>query len=148
VFKWAPNGNPANTNFVFNAEYFLRKESGDLLNDPAGAANASAYDGKQGGYYAQAIYQFMPRWRTGVRYDALHSNNTVGAPTPGTALATLADNSYDPKRASVMVDFSNSEFSRIRLQYNRDESRPANEKDDQFFVQFIYSLGSHPAHQF
>lgn len=148
VYKWAPEGNPANTNFVFNAEYFTRKEDGDLLNDPSGAANASTYDGKQSGYYAQAIYQFMPRWRAGVRYDWLSSDNNVGNPVAGTALETLADDSYDPKRASVMVDFSNSEFSRVRVQYNRDQSRPADEKDDQFFVQFIYSMGAHPAHQF
>ena len=154
VFKWAPNGNPANTNFVFNAEYFYRKEAGALVYDPDSADPTntgpipSAYDGKQQGYYAQAIYQFMPRWRAGVRYDWLHSANNVGTPAPGTSLATLADNSYDPKRYSVMADFSNSEFSRVRLQYNRDESRPAKVKDNQFFVQFIYSLGAHPAHSF
>jgi hypothetical protein len=148
VLKWAPNGNPANTNVVFNAEYFFRKERGALLNDPSGAANASAYDGEQQGWYAQAIWQFVPRWRAGVRYDRLHADNQVAAAPAGTALATLADSSYDPQRASAMLDFSNSEFSRIRLQYNRDESRPGGLTDHQYFLQFIYSLGSHPAHTF
>ena len=47
-----------------------------------------------------------------------------------------------------MTDWSGSEFSRIRLQYNRDESRPGGVTDDQWLLQYIYSLGSHPAHQF
>jgi hypothetical protein len=148
VYKWAPDGNPIVTNFTFNAEYLRREEDGDLVYDPAGSADASAYDGTQTGWYAQAIYQFMPRWRVGLRHDALSADNRVANPAAGTSLETLADDSSDPKRDSVMVDFSNSEFSRIRLQYNRDESRPGGETDDQYFVQFVYSLGAHPAHQF
>lgn len=148
VFKWAKDGNPAGQNVVFNAEYLHRKENGDLVYDPDGTADASSYDGTQDGYYAQVVYQFVPRWRAGVRYDSLGADNTVGNPVAGTSLETLADNSYDPRRYGAMVDFSNSEFSRIRLQYNRDETRPGDEADDQFFVQYIVSLGAHPAHQF
>jgi len=91
----------------------------------------------------------MPRWRAGLRYDSLSADNTVATPAPGNASSDLlTDTSYDPRRSSAMVDFSNSEFSRVRVQYNRDESRPGGEKDDQFFVQYIMSIGSHPAHQF
>jgi hypothetical protein len=148
VYKWAPDGNPGYRNFVFNAEVLRREEDGDLVYDPDGTADASTYEGTQAGYYVQAIYQFMPRWRVGLRHDALSADNDVANPAAGTPLETLADDGADPTRDSVMMDFSNSEFSRIRLQYNRDESRPGDEKDDQFFVQFVYSLGAHPAHQF
>jgi hypothetical protein len=148
VFKWAQDGNPAKRHLVFNAEYFHRKEDGDLVYDPDGAGDASAYSGTQDGYYVQAIYQFIPRWRAGVRYDRLSADNDVGNPAAGTALETLADNSYHPERVSAMVDFSNSEFSRIRVQYSRDESRPAGVADDQVFLQYILSLGAHGAHQF
>ena len=158
VFKWARNGNPAGQNVVFNAEFFLREEDGTLTANPDGTADvdgdgfadpahASAYDGEQKGFYAQAVVQFIPRWRAGARYDRLESDNVL-APGPLGELAIVADNSYTPQRASVMVDFSNSEFSRIRLQYNRDETRPADEEDDQVILQYVMSLGSHPAHQF
>ena len=40
-----------------------------------------------------------------------------------------------------------SEFSRIRAQYDRDESRPQG-TDHQLFLQYIMSLGSHGAHEF
>lgn len=44
-----------------------------------------------------------------------------------------------------MLDWSGSEFSRLRLQYNRDESR-ANATDNQWYLQYIMSLGAHGAH--
>jgi len=45
-----------------------------------------------------------------------------------------------------MVDFSRTEFSRLRLQYNQDDSTP--ETDHQVYVQYIMSLGAHGAHSF
>jgi hypothetical protein len=45
-----------------------------------------------------------------------------------------------------MVDFSNSEFSRIRLQFNRDQSGPT--AYNEVFLQYIVAMGAHPAHTF
>jgi hypothetical protein len=148
VYKWAPNGNPAQRNFVFQAEYMYRSESGTVVFDPDGAAEESKYDGDQQGWYAQAIYQFMPRWRVGMRYDRLSADNDVDNPVAGTSLELLADDGDNPERYSIMVDFSNSEFSRLRLQWNRDEARAGGESDDQIIVQYTMSIGAHPAHQF
>jgi hypothetical protein len=47
---------------------------------------------------------------------------------------------------TAMVDFSNSEFSRFRLQLAEDKSRP--QSDTQFFFQYVVSIGAHGAHQF
>ena len=58
----------------------------------------------------------------------------------------LDDQGHTPKRDSVMIDYSNSEFSRLRLQYNRDQSQP--QTDNQWFVQYQMSLGAHGAHIF
>jgi hypothetical protein len=147
VYKWAPDGNPAQRNFVFNAEVFHRDEDGSVdFDDGVNPTVSSDYDGIQSGFYAQGIYQFMPRWRAGLRYDRLKADNTV-ASNPGGEFDTLADDDA-ATRMSAMLDFSNSEFSRIRVQYNRDESRPGAETDDQFFVQYVMSIGSHAAHQF
>ena len=76
VFKWAPNGNATRTNFKLQAEYFRVKESGTLAYDDAGAVFGTLTDSfgtAQSGWYAQGVYQFMPRWRVGYRYDALRS---------------------------------------------------------------------------
>ena len=147
VFKWAQDGNPAKRNVVIHAEYFRRDENGTVdFDDGANPTVSTAYDGTQDGFYVQGVYQFMPRWRAGLRYDRLKADNAV-TNNPAGEFDTLADPAA-AKRTSVMLDFSNSEFSRLRLQYNRDASRPGGEKDDQWFVQYVMSIGSHPAHQF
>ncbi len=148
VWKWAPQGNPSQRNFVFQAEYFYREEDGDVaFDDTVSDVVTTLYDGSQQGFYVQGVYQFMPKWRVGARYDWLNADNDIGS-NPDGAFDVLAEDGDDPKRYSLMVDWSNSEFARIRLQYNRDESRPDGEADDQVFLQYIHSIGSHPAHEF
>jgi hypothetical protein len=155
VFKWAPDGNPARRNVVFNAEYFHRDEAGAVAFTDAVAPTRDSttdYDGSQKGFYVQGIWQFMPRWRVGLRYDRLKADNTLantvfGAGAGGDEFEHFEENDT-AQRASVMVDFSNSEFSRLRLQFNRDETRPGGAGDDQVLVQYIMSIGSHAAHQF
>jgi hypothetical protein len=46
-----------------------------------------------------------------------------------------------------MVDYSSSEFARLRLQYQRDQAQQGI-TENQYFIQYIYSLGSHGAHKF
>ncbi len=149
VWKWAPNGNATEQNFKFAAEYFSRKEDGDLLcvdNSANGGACTDVtdrYKATQSGFYAQGVYQFMPRWRTGYRYDRLDS----GSVDFGLNNAALPVTDYAPTRHSLMLDFSPSEFSRFRLQYSQDKSMES-VSENQWFVQYIHSLGSHGAHSF
>jgi len=150
VLKWAPNGNNTVTNFKLQSEYFRRKENGDLTFDPTGAALTDGYKSSQSGWYMQGVYQFMPQWRVGYRYDELSSGTTTIGLVDSGALAPadfpiLAD--YKPKRHTAMADWSPSEFSRVRLQFARDYSRQS-EPDNQFFLQYIVSLGAHGAHKF
>lgn len=140
VWKWAPHGNPVERNVKLQAEYLWRDEQGTLSDGTA----TGPYDGRQDGWYAQAVYQFMPRWRVGLRYDRLTTDNRGDAAL--LAAADLDDNGHTPQRSSVMVDYSHSEFSRLRLQFNRDESYP--DPDDQVMVQYIMSIGAHGAHKF
>ena len=142
VWKWAQNGNPRDRYYVLQAEYLHRSEDGTLAVSTLAAGDESGpYSGTQNGYYVQGVYQFRPRWRVGARFDRLDASNAVGvsAPTPLVA-------SHRPSRVSAMADFSNSEFSRVRLQLNRDDSGP--ETDDQIVLQYIMSLGAHGAHRF
>ena len=46
-----------------------------------------------------------------------------------------------------MLDWTNSEFSRVRLQYNREELAQGQD-DDQIMLQYIMSLGAHGAHKY
>jgi hypothetical protein len=148
VWKWAPNGNPTRHNAMVSAEYFWRHERGGLVYDPATRMLASDYRGHQGGFYVQGVYQFIPQWRFGLRYDRLQAQNALSDPATGTSLETLADSGHHPRRYTAMLDWSHSEFSRVRFQYDRDQSRPDGRTDNQIFVQYIFALGSHPAHSF
>lgn len=134
VWKWAPNGNPTVHNLQVQTEYFFRQEDGLF--------NAAAYSGTQRGWYVQGVYQFMPRWRVGLRYDELSASNASG-PLLGSALDQAG---FTPRRESVMVDYSNSEFSRLRLQFNRDHSQPR--VNHELILQYIMSLGAHGAHAY
>jgi hypothetical protein len=133
VWKWAPDGNYANRNFKVQGEYFDRREKGVF-----GTAD---YDGDQTGWYLQGVWQFAPTWRVGLRHDDVEAKNILSE--PGTELESPGRNSY---RSSAMVDWSPSEFSRLRLQYTRDNVLP--ETDNQWYIQYIMSVGAHGAHQF
>lgn len=143
--------------FKLQGEYFRRKESGDLgFDDTAGAgrfgALTDAYASRQSGFYAQAVYQFMPRWRAGYRHDRLDHGtveNTIVASGAGPAAAdfSLLMTDHNPSRHTAMVDFSPTEFSRFRLQFALDKPTPG-VTDRQLVLQYIHSLGAHGAHRF
>ncbi len=146
VWKYAPNGNAQNTNFKAQAEYFWRRERGDLVYDSDGALGvmqSAAYSSSQSGWYLQGVYQFMPYWRVGVRYDRLDPGHV----DYGANAAYLATPSFNPQRTSIMFDYTPSEFSRIRLQLAQDKAREGF-TDNQFFLQYILTMGAHGAHRY
>ena len=111
VWKWAPDGNWKDRNFIFQAEYL---ENRDLVTES--------------GWYAQAVFQPIPRWRVGARMDSLDLELD------------------DPRRYTVMFDWSNSEFSRLRFQVGRNED--ALGSGNEWALQYIHSIGAHGAHTF
>jgi len=86
----------------------------------------------------------------GARYDSLDSGNALytaaaidpplefGAPLPA----------LHPERVSLMLDWSPSEFSRLRAQYDWDEARDDGETDHILRLQYVYGLGAHGAHKY
>lgn len=157
VLKWAPNGNSTITNFKLQGEYFRRLENGQLTYDDTAGSNlfggpvTGAFDSRQSGWYLQGVYQFMPRWRAGYRYDRL-SSGTINNGIVQTGLGPTAADfpllaPYSPTRNTLMLDWNPTEFSRLRFQLASDKSRQGL-TDNQFFVQYLYSLGAHGAHQF
>jgi hypothetical protein len=150
TFKWTPASSTRRQAFKLQAEYMRRTEDGSLAYDVAGAGLSDSYRSEQEGWYVQGVYQLNPRWRFGVRYDELDSGSTrIGLVQNGDLLASdfplLLPAS--PSRITTMVDFSPSEFSRLRAQYAWDDSRDA-ATDRQLLLQYIYALGAHGAHKF
>ncbi|MDH3520702.1 MAG: hypothetical protein OEM49_09630 [Myxococcales bacterium] len=138
VWKWAPLGNFHERNFTFQTEYMHRQDRGDVT----AGAGPGRYRSGQDGFYAQGVYQFMPRWRVGLRYGQLWGDYDLEGLAPG----VLAGDGSSPRRVSTMLDFSNSEFSRFRLQYSFESGGLGD--DSLVYLQYILSIGSHGAHAF
>jgi hypothetical protein len=155
-YTWAPTGNSRERELILQGEHFWVKEKGryaiqeaahlDCTTEPHNGhfhtdceshtpgPEMLGVDTTSRGWYTQAVYKFLPNWRVGARYARLHPPSD-------------AELDHDPYTVGVMADWTNSEFGRIRLQYNR-ESLSDHEDDDQIILQYIMSLGAHAAHTF
>lgn len=153
VWKWSPGGNSTRNSFKLQGEYFQRHEEGSLTYDVNAASIgtlADRYDASQSGWYLQGIYQFMPRWRVGVRTERLDSGTaSIGLINNGALIAAdlPALVAYKPSKNSLMFDYNPSEFSRFRLQLAQDKSR-SDVTDNQIFLQYQMSLGAHGGHKY
>lgn len=152
VFKWAPTGNPMAQQWVLQAEYFRREENATLEFIEDSHDLLADYDGVQSGYYLQAVYRFMPGWRAGMRYDRIEADNDfVERQSNGVDLTEfLQDTHFDSRdaiqRRTFMIDWSRSEFSRIRFQYGYLDMPHG--RDELFLIQYTMSLGAHGAHRY
>ncbi len=135
VWKWNPT---ANTAWTVQSEY-LRLHQGGTLEDGAGPAGLQR---DQDGFFIQSVYRWY-QFRFGGRYDRL-------------ALATdqfkldgqQQDLGANPWRASAECEYRPDEFTHIRLQYTYDASARSGPVNREVMMQFIYSIGAHPAHTF
>jgi hypothetical protein len=145
VWKWAPNGNATRTNFKLQGEYLRSSRDGSLHTYPDEGTGTPVFPYSQSasGWYLQAVYQFTRGWRFGARTERLSPD----APNYSFGVPLFAAENWKPRKNSLMLDWSPSEFSRVRLQYARDQSRPG-APDNQWFLQYQMSLGAHGAHSF
>jgi outer membrane receptor protein involved in Fe transport len=125
VWKWAPNGNATRTNFKLQGEYLHTKRDGEFTTHIDNTT--------QSGWYLQGIYQFIPHWRAGLRTEHLDSGSL--------------SQDHQARKHSVMLDYSPSEFSRVRLQLAKDYAR-GDAVDNQLVLQYQVSLGAHGAHSY
>jgi hypothetical protein len=151
TLKWAPGGDARRRSLELQAEYLRREDDGRLAFDLEGSALEGSFRSRQDAWYAQAVYRFAPRWRAGLRYDALDSGDPrIGLVSAG----TLARDDFPllapatPSRVTVMADWSPSEFSRLRAQYAWDDARDTGHADEQWLLQYIHAIGAHGAHRF
>jgi hypothetical protein len=105
------------------SEYFWRHTSAD------GATSAQS----DAGFYAQLVAQLARRWHLGARFDQLG--------IPASAIQPKGD------RISGMVMFTPSEFSRLRLQGEREKVDNGGAIYEALLL-LEFSIGAHGAHPF
>ena len=148
------NGNAAATNFKLQGEYFRRSESGTLTYDTQAQARGTRsgrYASAQSGWYLQGVYQFMPRWRVGLRYDRLDSGTPdVGLVNNGTLdRSRLRDASRRPSVAqhldARLVAIASSAACACS---SRATARASATSTTRSCCNTSMSLGAHGAHRF
>ncbi|MBR1778564.1 MAG: hypothetical protein IJ752_08305 [Alphaproteobacteria bacterium] len=138
-YSFVPNGNNKESEFVLSGEYLFRNEKGNYI-DTDGPAGK--FDNKSSGWYAQSTFKFLTNWKIGYRYAQMKPKETPAALED----TILNAEHHKPEMHSVMAEWDNSEFSRIRVQYNRDKTGFKN--DNQLIVQYTMSFGAHGAHSY
>ncbi len=133
---------------TLQSEYLYRELDGTQYIPNAAADGWQATPSitkEQGGFYTELIYQFDRYYKAGVRYSAITQNDVTVA---GTDQGITDDISV----TSVMAEYNPSEQSRIRLQYNHNESlydeNGVKNNKDEIVLQFTYTIGAHAAHAF
>ncbi len=131
-------------------EYLYRRTDGRRYEkNELDEISESSLKRRQSGFYAQTVLRFAREWRAGLRYDQIHINEMR---LDGTKNEKLPCNI---PRYSAMMDWSPTEFSRIRLQYNYDRSRYLETGGDfqrkenhEVILNINLAIGAHGAHAF
>lgn len=94
---------------------------------------------KDRGGYTQVLWGFQPRWVGGLRLESAYGKDSDGTDP-------LRDRR---KRYAANLSYYPTEFSKLRLQYNRDWAEHlAGNTADSVWLQYEFNLGAHSAHKF
>jgi hypothetical protein len=133
----------------FQSEYMYRVMNGtDYTRDSSNAVSSLSLNKHHTGLYVQLVAKIDQLWRIGVRYDLLMLNDVELGGTDLHMPSNLP-------RYSAMIEYSPTEFSRLRLQLDRDESRYvqtnggwSQQPYTQIILQANFTIGAHGAHAF
>lgn len=111
---------------------------GELMNRRYEVPSAALGDW---GFYLEGLWGFRPCWVGGLRFDwADGDGGSSGEQDP------LRDRRY---RLSPALSFYPTEFSKLRLQVNRDVAEHLrDEAETAIWLQYEFLFGAHPGHQF
>lgn len=138
-YTYAPSGNNKESELAIQGEYLFRNEKGKYNIEDAGFKQ---YNNNSSGWYLQGTYKFLTNWKVGYRYAQMRPDDVPNSfkDTP------LDSQGHKPEMHSLMAEWNNSEFSRIRLQYNYDKT--SKKDDNQIVLEYTVSFGAHGAHSF
>jgi hypothetical protein len=134
--------------YFFDSYRYLSLQSEFLHRSMSGSEYTSSsrinVNREQSGFYSQLIWKLNQQWRIGGRLDLLLQNQVIQDNKD------LKLEQFSPKY-TAMIDFNATEFSRIRLQFNHDRSKFANNTQiglNELFLQLNMAIGAHGAHSF
>jgi hypothetical protein len=130
-------------------EYMYRVMNGtEYKRDSLNVVSSPSLDKHNSGFYAQVAAKLDQLWEIGVRYDLLMQNDVSLDGADQHMPSNLP-------RYSAMIEYNPTEFSRLRLQFDRDEShylqasgRWSRQPYTQIILQANLTIGAHGAHAF
>lgn len=133
----------------FQSEYMYRVMKGtEYTRDSSNTISSPSLEKHNSGFYAQFVAKVDQLWRMGIRCDLLMQNDV----SLGGADQHMPSNL---PRYSAMLEYSPTEFSRLRLQLDRDLSRYvqttggwSQQPYTQVILQANLVIGAHGAHAF
>lgn len=141
TLKWRPSDARAGFPFVtWTTEVMQRRYAAAEFNEPGSGLGYFPHEVlTDRGFYSQATWGFLRNWTAGIRWDGANGAHD------GNALDPARDRR---SRVSAALTWFPSEFSRVRLQVNRDRSEALGGAFTSVWLQFEFNLGSHGAHRF
>jgi len=135
--------------FSFQTEYMVRVMSGtEYSRNVSDAVTSMSMDKHHSGFYTQLVAKLDQLWRVGIRYDLMIQNDVSLNGTDQHMPSNLP-------RYSAMIEYSPTEFSRLRLQVDKDLSRYvqtsggwSQQPYTQLVLQANLTIGAHGAHAF
>ncbi|MDC1174912.1 hypothetical protein OAT67_05940, partial [Bacteriovoracaceae bacterium] len=118
TLKWRPVDGGKYKSFEWSSEFLSKDKKGST-------------DGKLAGFVSHLKYQLAQRWYAQYRYDYLGLNRS----------RSIAAS----KRHTALLAFLPSEFSGVRLQYEKINDGQVKD-ENRVSLQFNISIGAHPAH--
>lgn len=135
TIKWKPLANDHGFPFVaFQGEWMRRHAGYDSFID--GTTFVAGGELQDSGEYAQLVWGFQRDWTAGLRYDRVNGTD---------------DDVFgmdDRTRWSAALTYYTSEFAKIRLQVNLDDSAALSKDVTSVWLQLEFNLGAHGAHRF
>jgi len=130
-------------------EYMYRVMNGtEYRRDSLNTVSSPSLNKHNSGFYTQVAAKLDQVWEVGARYDLLMQNDVL----LGGADQHMPSNL---QRYSAMIEYSPTEFSRLRFQIDRDESRYVQASGGWYqqpytlvLVQANFTIGAHGAHAF
>ena len=103
------------SNIKWSTEYIQRKVE-DGTRHAAITATTKTVDMDQSGINTALVYTINPKYRVGLQYDTVLKNDKI-------INGTNTNKPDDLKRTSMMVEYAFSAHNKLRVQYNKDESK-------------------------
>jgi hypothetical protein len=151
MYRWRPIDNRRGYPFFkLQGELFVREFEANEQTDEADPLNPITLPEQtlrdQGGYL-YAVYGFAVGWAFGLRGE--YATGSGGSYRGGGTFDRAQDPfRCDRLRVSPMLSYQTSEYSRLRLQYNYDDSDHLDDEAHSFWLGFEILLGPHQPHTY